>query len=197
MTKRSINTSIEERLVSNEPFEYAHLIKFERPFNVDPDVDKLYRTNANRYAYYTDAARDISFNDASTDHTGASNGSQIYRANRIESIGGYAETTAPRATNMSLKLSGNHLGTSVSVTGDFSSAAFTVDSKNRCKGNFMLLFKNELQILPRTSMKSARVKLDLLLLLSLNIIEDLNVSFTWLTTFMHPLGLWTCYSSCN
>ena len=128
MTKRSINTSIEERLVSNEPFEYAHLIKFERPFNVDPDVDKLYRTNANRYAYYTDAARDISFNDASTDHTGASNGSQIYRANRIESIGGYAETTAPRATNMSLKLSGNHLGTSVSVTGDFSSAAFTVDS---------------------------------------------------------------------
>ena len=47
MTKRSINTSIEEVLVSNEPFEYAHLIKFERPFKKDPDSPD-FRTNANR-----------------------------------------------------------------------------------------------------------------------------------------------------
>ena len=32
MTKRAVPTAIEEILVSNEPFEYAHLIKFERPF---------------------------------------------------------------------------------------------------------------------------------------------------------------------
>ena len=32
MTKRIINTNIEQHLVANEPFEYAHLIKFERPF---------------------------------------------------------------------------------------------------------------------------------------------------------------------
>ena len=38
MTKRSINTSIEELLVSNSEFEYAHLIKFERPFAKDPEV---------------------------------------------------------------------------------------------------------------------------------------------------------------
>ena len=37
MTKRSINTSIEELLVSNSEFEYAHLIKFERPFAKDPE----------------------------------------------------------------------------------------------------------------------------------------------------------------
>jgi len=127
MTKRSVNTSIEELLVSNEPFEYAHLIKFERPF-AKLSTDKDFRSNANRYAYFTDASRDISFNDASTDQDGSGNGSQIYRANRLQSVGTYSETTSPRATNMKLSLSGNHLGTSVSVTGDFSSAAFTVDS---------------------------------------------------------------------
>ena len=125
MTKRSINTSIEEVLVSNEPFEYAHLIKFERPFKKDPDSPD-FRTNANRYAYFTDASRDISFNDASTDQDGNSNGSQVYRANRVKSVGSYSETTSPRATNMALTLSGDHLGTSLSITGDFGSAAFTV-----------------------------------------------------------------------
>ena len=41
MTKRSINTSIEEVLVSNSEFEYAHLIKFERPFAKDPKTGKF------------------------------------------------------------------------------------------------------------------------------------------------------------
>ena len=127
MTKRNVNTSIEEVLVSNEPFEYAHLIKFERPFQKDPDSPD-FRTNANRYAYFTDASRDISFNDASTDHDGNSNGSQVYRANRVKSVGTYSETTSPRATNMALVLSGDHLGTSISVTGDFSSGAFALDT---------------------------------------------------------------------
>lgn len=125
MTKRTVPTAIEELLVSNSEFEYAHLIKFERPFPKDPDTDK-FRTNANRYAYFTDASRDISFNDLSTDHNDQSNGSQIYRANRVKSIGSYSETTSPRATNMALTLSGDHLGTSLSITGDFGSAAFTV-----------------------------------------------------------------------
>ena len=125
MTKRSINTSIEELLVSNSEFEYAHLIKFERPFAKDPKTGN-FRTNANRYAYFTDASRDISFNDQSTDHDSQSNGSQIYRANRVKSVGSYSETTSPRATNMALTLSGDHLGTSLSITGDFGSAAFTV-----------------------------------------------------------------------
>ena len=125
MTKRSVPTAIEELLVSNSEFEYAHLIKFERPFAKDPKTGN-FRTNANRYAYFTDASRDISFNDQSTDQDSQGNGSQIYRANRIKSIGSYSETTSPRATNMTLTLSGDHLGTSVSLTGDFGSAAFTV-----------------------------------------------------------------------
>ena len=128
MTKRSINTSIEEVLVSNESFEYAHLIKFERPFKKDPDSPD-FRTNANRYAYFTDASRDISFNDASTDHDGNSNGSQVYRANRVKSIGSYSETTSPRATNMALTISGDHLGTSLSVTGAVSYTHLTLPTK--------------------------------------------------------------------
>ena len=77
--KKSINSDIETLLVSNGEFEYAHLIKFERPNAPD---NLQFRTNANRYAYFTDAARDISFDDASIDHDGNANGAQIYRANR-------------------------------------------------------------------------------------------------------------------
>ena len=58
MAERSINAAIKSKLVANEPFQYAHLVKFERPF--DP-VDGAFRTNANRYAYYTDADHDILF----------------------------------------------------------------------------------------------------------------------------------------
>jgi hypothetical protein len=127
MTKRAVPTAIEEILVSNEPFEYAHLIKFERPFKKVFD-EKDFRTNANRYAYFTDASRDISFNDGSIDQDNQSNGSQVYRANRVKQVGQYSETTAPRATNVSLTLSGEHIGTSVSVIGDFSNGAFALDT---------------------------------------------------------------------
>ena len=68
MAERSINAAIKSKLVANEPFQYAHLVKFERPF--DPK-DGEFRTDTNRYAYYTDAAHDITFSG------------NIYRANRI------------------------------------------------------------------------------------------------------------------
>ena len=127
MAKRNVPTAIEEVLVSNQPFEYAHLIKFERPFKKNAYEDN-FRTNANRYAYFTDASRDISFNDGSIDHDGNANGSQVYRANRVRQVGQYSETTAPRATAVSLILSGEHLATSVSVIGDFSNGQFALDT---------------------------------------------------------------------
>ena len=117
--KKDINTDIETLLVSNAPFEYAHLIKFERPNAPD---NLKFRTNANRYAYLTDASRDISFDDGSTDQDGNANGSQIYRANRIKAVGSYSETTQAKATNMSLVLGAENINTSVSVTGTLSSA---------------------------------------------------------------------------
>ena len=113
-------------LINGDPFEYAHLVKFERPFA--PDEDGKYRTNANRYVYLTDGSRDIAFDDGSTDHDENSNGSQIYRANRIESLGSYSETVEARSTNMALVLSGESLGISVSVTGSFSGSTFVVST---------------------------------------------------------------------
>ena len=117
--KKDINTDIEALLVSNAPFEYAHLIKFERPNAPD---NLKFRTNANRYAYLTDASRDISFNDGSTDQDGNANGSQIYRANRLKAVGSYSETTQAKATTMNLVLGAENINTSVSVTGTLASA---------------------------------------------------------------------------
>jgi hypothetical protein len=115
--KKDINTDIETLLVSNASFEYAHLIKFERP-NAPDSIG--FRTNANRYAYLTDASRDISFDDGSTDQDGNSNGAQIYRANRVKSIGSYSETIQAKSTSLSLVLGAEHLNTSVSITAQFS-----------------------------------------------------------------------------
>ena len=110
MAERSINAAIKSKLVANEPFQYAHLVKFERPF--DPK-DGEFRTNANRYAYYTDAAHDITFSG------------NTYRADRITSIGSYSETTTARATTMNLTLAAEDLGAKVVVAGSISASGAT------------------------------------------------------------------------
>ena len=124
--KKDINSDIEALLVSNGVFEYAHLIKFERPNAPD---NLKFRTNANRYAYFTDASRDLLFDDATTDQDGNANGAQIYRANRVKSVGSYSETIQAKATSMNLVLGAEHLNTSVSVTGTLANAGhFTYSS---------------------------------------------------------------------
>ena len=102
MTERNINSSIKTALVSNDDFVYAHLIKFERPFD---SLDSAYRTNTNRYAYYTDGATDIVYDGNS------------YRANRILSIGTYSETTQARATSMKLTLAGENISAKITLNG--------------------------------------------------------------------------------
>ena len=118
--EREINSNIRTALVSNDDFVYAHLVKFERPF--DP-VNKAFRTNANRFAYYTDGATDIVFDD------GSGNGNQTYRANRILGLGDYSETIKPRAASMKLTVAAEDLGTSITVPGTLStSGVFTPTS---------------------------------------------------------------------
>ena len=108
MAERDINNStLRTALINGEPFEYAHLIKFERPF-IPFKGD--HRTNANRYVYLTDGQRDLAY-DGDT-----------YRASGIMTVGGYSETTQAKATNMSLTLPGEFLGTKFSFTGNFVSA---------------------------------------------------------------------------
>ena len=118
-TERDINANIKTHLLSNEPLQYAHLIKFERPFDPDPLTGK-FRTNKERYAYFTDAAHDISYNDGSTDQDGNANGAMTYRANRILSVGNYSETTIARATSMKLTLAGEDLGATATLNGALS-----------------------------------------------------------------------------
>ena len=107
MAKRSIPTNIEKLLVSNEPFEYAHLVKFERPF--DPK-DGVFRNNEKRYVYLTDGPRDVEYHGIT------------YVANRLVTVGGYSETTEARATNMSLTLAGEPVGLTYTVTAALSSS---------------------------------------------------------------------------
>ena len=120
-TERSINANIKTHLLSNEPLQYAHLIKFERPFDPDPLTGK-FRTNKERYAYFTDAAHDISYNDGTTDQDGNSNGAMTYRANRVLKIGNYSETTIARATSLKLTLAGEDIGAAVTLNGALSSS---------------------------------------------------------------------------
>ena len=108
MAERNIsNSALRTALINGDPFEYAHLVKFERPF---ASKNGDFRTNANRYVYLTDGQRDITF-DGNT-----------YRASGLITVGSYAETTQAKATNMSLTLPGEFLGTKFSFTGNFASS---------------------------------------------------------------------------
>ena len=116
--ERSIDSTIKTALVSNDDFSYAHLVKFERPFKqIGRDID----TGTGRYAYYTDGATDILFDDG--------NGMQTYRANRLIGLGNYSETTKARATSMSLTIAAEDLGTTIEIAGTLStSGLFTPTS---------------------------------------------------------------------
>ena len=77
MGERALNVATKKRLINNEPFAYAHLIKYERPRKI-PKASSIVNTDAARYGYLTDAAFNISFDDGTTDIDGNSNGAQIF-----------------------------------------------------------------------------------------------------------------------
>ena len=62
MAERALHGDLKKRLVNNEPFIYAHLIKYERPYAYQTKRS-LNNTDAKRYAYLTDGAMNISFDD--------------------------------------------------------------------------------------------------------------------------------------
>lgn len=122
-TERSVNSTIRTTLINNEAFEYAHLVKFERPQL--PDANNTFSTNANKFVYLTDGARDISFNDGSTNDSGSLNGSQIYRANKLLNVTGYKESMQAKASSMTLTIAAEVLGTSVVGNLTFSGSTIT------------------------------------------------------------------------
>ena len=87
MAERSLSTDLRKVLINNEPFEYCHLIKFERPSKAL--LNGKFSTDAIRYAYYTDAGHNIAFDDGSSNTAGNSNGSQTYIADKILEVSSY------------------------------------------------------------------------------------------------------------
>lgn len=106
---REVNTNLKNALVNNVPFKYAHLIKFERPSNPD-SLTGLVSTSKQRYTYLTDASINVAFDDGSTSLDGVANGSQIYLANKVLSVGAVQEQTKATASQTSLVIDGNALG---------------------------------------------------------------------------------------
>lgn len=108
-----MHADVRTMLIDNEPFNYAHLIKFERPSLPDSVTGKI-STSAVRYTYITDGSRNISFDDGSTDLNGASNGTQVYLANKVLRVSSITEETEAKASTFTVELDGTALGASVS-----------------------------------------------------------------------------------
>ena len=106
---RSVNITLQNALVNNEPFKYAHLIKFERPSKPD-DLTGLVSTSKERYTYLTDASINVPFDDGSTSLNGVPNGTQVYLANKVLRVGGIQEQTKATPGQTSIVIDGNALG---------------------------------------------------------------------------------------
>lgn len=119
-TNPTINAALKDMLVNNEPFQYAHLIKFERPSRPDSLSGRV-STSAQRYTYLTDASINVSFNDGSTNLQGTANGTQTYLANKVLSVGAIQEQTKAATSSTSIVIDGNALGAyiepNVTITG--------------------------------------------------------------------------------
>lgn len=119
ITERPVATALRTLLVNNEPFQYAHLIKFERPSRPD-SLSGLVSTAKQRYTYLTDASVNVSFDDGSRDLQGVANGTQVYLANKVLSVGAIQEQTKATTSNTTLVLDGNALGAEISGTATIS-----------------------------------------------------------------------------
>ena len=136
MAERALHGDLKKRLVNNEPFIYAHLIKYERPYAYQTKRS-LNNTDAKRYAYLTDGAMNISFDDSSVDSSGSSNGSQTYIADKILAIGSYSETSEAKATGLTLTLSAESLYSSItSTTITMTATTITVPSTDLVSAGF-------------------------------------------------------------
>lgn len=112
LSERDVHFEVRELLMSGEPFQYAHLVKFERPSRPD-ELSGRISTSAQRYTYLTDASRDVIFDDRSKDLNGAFNGAQTYIANKVLGVSNVQEAVEAKADNCTLTLDGNGIGGAV------------------------------------------------------------------------------------
>ena len=110
MSVRELNTDLKVSLISEDPFLYAHLVKFER---IVKTVSAKPSRTATDYSYITDASTNIVYNDGSSDVQDNLNGDQTYIANRLLKVGPVNETTEAKASNMTIDISSIALDTKV------------------------------------------------------------------------------------
>ena len=112
-TKYDDNPDLQSSILTEDPFLYAHLVKFER---IPSTSSGLIAEKATDYSYITDASFNIDFNDGSKSAAGVANGSQTYIAGRLISVGNIADTTEAKVSNVNLSFSAVSLGSKFTAT---------------------------------------------------------------------------------
>ena len=113
MAIRNLGTTLETSLLNNDVFNYAHLVKFEKP--TTEMVRGKTSQKADTYSYITEGSFDIVWDDGSVDGEGNLNGPQTYIANKLGKIGSVTESTEARASSVSITLDTASLGSSTTI----------------------------------------------------------------------------------
>ena len=93
MSLRNLPTAIKTALNNNDPLLVYHLIKFEKPSQLDHEA-----VSATDYVYLTDAPYPVTYD------------SQTYHPGGVIKVGKVPESTEAKATNLNLTLSATKLG---------------------------------------------------------------------------------------
>ena len=124
MAHRILSSNLETSLLNNDPFAYAHLIKFERPTETESGRPAEKATD---YSYIGDGSFDITWDDGSSDIDGNLNGPQIYVANRVLNVGTVSETIQAKASNINIELSTIAISTTFTGTINVTSNSITAN----------------------------------------------------------------------
>lgn len=122
MAIRPLNSTLRDSLLTEEPFVYAHLVKFEKPLKTESGKSARREQD---YVYISDGSFDVLFDDGSSDVEGNTNGSQIYTANKLISVGAVSETIEARATSMNIQVSAAALSTTITDSYAITSSSIT------------------------------------------------------------------------
>ena len=93
MALRNISNTIKTALSNNDPLQVYHLVKFEKPSQLDHEAE-----SASDYVYLTDAPYPVTYD------------SQTYHPGGLLKVGKVPESTEAKATNLTLILSATKLG---------------------------------------------------------------------------------------
>lgn len=119
MATRNLHSTLKTSLLNYDPFTVVHLIKFERPKDVNQPSGNI-QGAALDYAYITDSQYDISYQDGSIPVGSlTANAPQTYRANKVLNLGTVNENIRAKASNLSLTLDAASIGTSSNISCTF------------------------------------------------------------------------------